>query len=44
MIRVEPFEYVAAEIKTLLMQQALCQGNKLASRNYAIAINVKDVK
>ena len=30
-IRIEPLEYIAAKIKTLLIQQALCQGNKLAS-------------
>ena len=43
-IRIELLEYIAAEIKTLFMQQALCQGNKLALGNYTVLINVKDIK
>jgi hypothetical protein len=43
-IGVELFEYIAAKIQTLLMQQALGKGDKLAFRNYAVIINVKDIK
>ena len=43
-IRIELFEYIAAKIHTLLMQQALCKGFKLAPRNDAILINIKDIK
>ena len=43
-ILIELLEYIAAEIESLLMQQALCQGNKLTSGNYAVLIVVKDIK
>ena len=43
-ICIELLEYIAAKVKTLLVQQALGQGNKLAPGNYAIVINVKDIE
>jgi hypothetical protein len=43
-IGVELLEYIAAKMKTLFMQQALREGNKFASGDYAILINIKDIK
>jgi hypothetical protein len=43
-IDVELLEYIAAKVKTLFMQQALREGNKFASGDYAILINIKDIE
>ena len=41
---IESLEYIAAKVKTLFMQQALGQGDKLTPGYYAVIINIKDIK
>jgi len=43
-IGIEFFEYIAAKIKTMLVQQALRQGNKLTPGNNTVSVGVEDIK
>ena len=44
MIGVEPLEYIATEVQTLLVQQGLSQGDELSPGDHAILVHIKNIK